>query len=294
MPLVVNTNVMSLTSQRYLGVNTTALGKSMEKLSSGYRINRAADDAAGLQLSENLRAQIRGSQKALGNVQDAINMLNIADGAYGQLQENYQRVRELLVQAGNDTYDQTQRDAMQAEMTELLRDNDRITEATSFNGISLLNEEFNIQFPPGAGFQVQLGPNNAAEDRLDINANNILGDKDVNNVGFIEWNEITGTGPAIISAAAASLWMTRIDASMDVLNSNRGRLGATVNRLEGAANNLLINIENLSASESRIRNVDVAAETATLSRNQILQQASASMLAQANQAPALALKLLGG
>ncbi|HEY9744847.1 MAG TPA: flagellin, partial [Oculatellaceae cyanobacterium] len=152
MSLVVNTNVASLNSQRYLSKNTNALNKSMEKLSSGYRINRAGDDAAGLALSESLRTQIRGSKKALDNAQDAINLLNLADGVLQQIQDNLQRMRELAVQAANDTYSTEQRTAMQTEFNQLIEDNYRIMQATKFNGAVVF----------GANKTFQIGANNVA------------------------------------------------------------------------------------------------------------------------------------
>lgn len=279
MPLVINTNTQSLTSQRYLGVNTMALSKSMEKLSSGFRINRASDDAAGLQLSETLRAQIRGSQKALGNTQDGINVLNIADGAMAQMTENLQRMRELAVQAANDTYDANQRTAMQSEFNQLRLDITRISDSTSFNGRFLLDGT-------SGAFILQIGPNNAASSSLDIGATGVFADIDDTALGI--------NASSLSSNANANTALGALDAALVTVNGRRGNIGAISNRLEGTANNLAISIENLSASESRIRNVDVAAESSTLVKYQILQQAAASMLAQANQAPGLALKLIGG
>jgi flagellin len=260
MSLVVNTNVASLNSQRYLSKNTNALNKSMEKLSSGYRINRAGDDAAGLALSESLRTQIRGSKKALDNAQDAINLLNLADGVLQQIQDNLQRMRELAVQAANDTYSTEQRTAMQTEFNQLIEDNYRIMQATKFNGAVVF----------GANKTFQIGANNA------------LGT--VANVATANW---TNSADAVAS-------ITAVDSSITGLNTQRGNLGAFVNRLESAANNLSIAIENYSAAESRIRNVDVALESSNLTRNQILQQAAGAMLAQANASPQLALQLLRG
>ncbi len=282
MPLVVNTNVTSLNAQRYLANNTNALSKTMEKLSSGYRINRAADDAAGLTLSENLRAQIRGSQKALANVQDGINVLNIADGAMAQITENLQRMRELAVQAANDTYDTAQRTAMQSEYDQLALDITRISDATEFNGVSLLNGT-----APATALTLQIGPNNTAGvDTLNVGGLGVFADIDATTLGVGAGNLSTN--------ANANTAIGNLDTAIGTVNTRRGLVGAVTNRLEGAANNLMIGIENLSSSESRIRNVDVAAESATLVRNQILQQASAAMLAQANQSPGLALQLIGG
>ena len=277
MPLVVNTNVASLNSQRYLTNNTTALGKTMEKLSSGYRINRAGDDAAGLQVSEKMRAQIRGSQKALDNVQDGINMLNIADGTYQSITDAVQRMRELAVQAANDTYSTAQRSAMQIEYDSLVSGITQMAEAAEFNGIKLLSSatpsEMNLQITANEG---------GDSDQLDIKSALI----DVTDIA----SDI-GAG-ALSSHDSAQSAIALLDTAIDDLNAARGSLGAFTNRLEYTAQNLATNVENTSASESRVRNVDVAQESSNLARNQILQQASQAMLSQANQSPQLALQLL--
>jgi flagellin len=274
MPLVINTNVASMNAQRYLTNNTNGLGRTMEKLASGYRINRAGDDAAGLQVSEKLRAQIRGSQKALDNVQDGINMLNIADGAYQSITDAVQRMRELAVQAANDTYSTSQRSAMQTEYDSLASGITQIAEAAQFNGIHLLDasalSEVNLQITANEG-------GNA--DDLDIKS------------ALIDIASVDTAG-SLLSHASAQTAIGTLDDALDDINEARGKLGAFTNRLEYTAQNLATNIENTSASESRVRNVDVAMESANLARNQILQQAASSMLAQANQSPQIALSLL--
>jgi flagellin len=283
MPLVINTNVASLNSQRSLGSNTNQLAKTMEKLSSGYRINRAGDDAAGLQLSEKLRAQIRGSQKAYDNTQDGINVLNIADGSLQTITDSLQRIRELAVQGSNDTYNSAQRSAMGIEIVQLLTDIDRLAATSQFNGVFLLSSA------SPTNFILQVGANNSTNDQIDISS--ALGDSKANTLGITGWTGSALTSSITVGAAARNL-LTQVDSAIDAVNAKRGVLGAVVNRLEGAANNLSIGIENLSSSESRIRNVDVAMESSNLSRNQILQQASQAMLSQANQTPQLALRLL--
>jgi flagellin len=284
MPLVINTNVSSLNAQRSLGANTSMLSKTMEKLSSGYRINRAGDDAAGLQLSEKLRAQIRGSQKAFDNTQDGINVLNIADGSLQTITDSLQRIRELAVQASNDTYNSAQRSAMGIEIVQLLTDIDRLSFSSQFNGVYLLSSASPTQFI------LQVGANNdPINDQIDIAS--ALGDSKASTLGVSGWDG-TALASSITSGDAARNLLSQIDDAIDTVNAKRGVLGAVVNRLEGAANNLSIGIENLSSSESRIRNVDVAMESSNLSRNQILQQASQAMLSQANQTPQLALRLL--
>jgi flagellin len=279
MPLVVNTNVSSLNAQRYLNNNTSALGKTMEKLASGYRINRAGDDAAGLQVSEKLRAQIRGSQKALDNVQDGINMLNIADGTYQAITDAVQRMRELAVQAANDTYSTAQRSAMQIEFNSLASGITQMAQAAQFNGIHLLD----ASSPANLVLQITANQGGNADD-LDITS--ALVDVTASTLGI--------ASATLDNHSAAQSAISLLDTALDDLNAARGKLGAFTNRLEYTAQNLATNVENTSASESRVRNVDVAAESASLARNQILQQASQAMLAQANQAPQLALQLLRG
>jgi flagellin len=287
MPLVINTNTASLSAQRYLGNNTMALQKSMEKLSSGYRINRAGDDAAGLQLSEKLRSQIRGSQKAMDNTQDGVNVLNIADGALQTITNNLQRVRELAVQAGNDTYNTAQRSAMGVEIVQMLTDVDRIAKATKFNGVDLLSSS------SPSSFILQVGANaETGVDTIDISV--AMGDSSANTLGVTAWSSASGLTSSITTGEGARSLLTQIDTALTAVNTKRGNLGAFVNRLEGSINNLSVGTENLSASESRIRNVDVAFESANLTKNQILQQAASTILAQANQTPQLALTLLKG
>ncbi|MBK8189306.1 MAG: flagellin FliC [Vampirovibrionales bacterium] len=281
MPLIINTNTMSLNAQRNLGANTNALAKSLEKLSSGYRINRAGDDAAGLQVSERLRTQIRGSQKALDNVQDGVNVLNIADGAMSVLTENLQRMRELAVQAANSTYSAGQRVAIKQELDARAADITRIANATQFNGVFLLNGTANSL----GNFTLQVGPNNiSANDTIDIGATGAF--------NAVNATSLAVNNLLVDNIANSQATLGAVDAAIDTVNSRRGLLGSVVNQLSSAQENLQISIENLQSAESRIRNVDVAAESATMARNQILQQSALTVLAQANQAPSLALKLL--
>ncbi len=286
MPLVVNTNVMSLNAQRNLSTNTSNLGKSLERLSSGFRINRGADDAAGLQVSENLRSQIRGSKAALANVQDGINVMNIADGALGVVTENLQRMRELAVQAGNDTYDVAQRAAIKQELDSRAADITRISDATEFNGVFLLNGNSDVA-PGGNGFVLQVGANDlAANDTIDVAATGAFVDIDATALA------INAGATNVTDNANALTTITALDAAIVTVNAQRATIGSVVNQLESAGQNLSIGVENLSSSESRIRNVDIASESSELVRNQILQQASATVLSQANQVPSLALSLI--
>lgn len=281
MPVIINTNVASLNAQRNLNLNSMGLTRSMERLASGYRINRAGDDAAGLYVSENLRSQIRGSKKAIDNTQDGINLLNIADGAYQVITDNLQRMRELAVQAGNETYSQSQRTALNIEIDALRADIDRISSTTQFNGVVLLSVS-------PTTYTLQVGANGTANDAISILT--ALGDTRATNAAGL--NIVTAAATNITTNATAQTYLGTIDAALVILNTRRANLGAMINRLEGTAKNLMNSVENLSAAESRIRNVDVAAESAEMTRYNILQQSSAAILSQANQAPALALKLL--
>jgi flagellin len=281
MPITINTNVAAINAQRNVDANTNALGKSLEKLASGFRINRSGDDAAGLQISETLRSQIRGSKQALQNAQDGINVLNIADGAQGVIQDNLQRVRELTVQAANDTLASSQRTAIATEITQRVSDIDRIANSTTFNGVSLLGSG-----TAPSNYFIQLGANNSnTNDRIDV-------------VGGLGSTTSTALGVSfsagnVADNSAAQTFLGTVDTALGSLNTKRATLGALSNRLESAVSNLSVSVENLSSAESRIRNVDVASESAVLTRNQILQQASTSILAQANQSPSLALSLIG-
>ena len=278
MPLIINTNVASMNAQNYLSKNTNALQSSMEKLASGYRINHASDDAAGLGLSETLRAQIRGDDKALANTQDGINVMNIADGAMQTITDNLQRMRELAVQASNDTYSTTQRTSMQTEFDQLASGITQIAKAVQFNGIHLLDGTSTIS-------SLQIGANTTANvDDFDVSS--LFVDTTAGASG------LNVSSQTLDSHANAQSTITALDSALTTLNTNRGNLGASINRLQSTATNLSTMVTNTSASESQIRNVDVASESANLSKNQILQQAAAAMLAQANQAPQLALSLL--
>ena len=283
MALIINTNTTSLNAQRHLSRNTVALGRSLEKLASGYRINRAGDDAAGMQISEILRGQIRGSKKALENTMAGLNVLQIADGSMEMITENLQRIRELTVQAANDTNGAAQRTAIEQEIDARRADIDRISEASQFNGRVLLNGSLSA----AGSFVLQVGPNGAANaDEIDISGAFL--DARVANLG------LTAAATTITDNATAQTYLALVDTALTTLNAQRATIGSFTNRVESAIGNLQNSIENLSAAESQIRNVDVAAESAEMTRNQILQQASNTILAQANQTPQLALQLLQG
>ena len=288
MSIVVNTNVQSLNAQRVLGNNTKSLGKSLEKLSSGYKINRASDDAAGMQISEGLRSQIRGSEQANNNVQDGINVLNTAEGSLETINNNLQRIRELTVQGGNDTLSVDQRSAIDKEIQQLAKDVSRISNASQFNKKELLNGT-------QSSFKIQVGANSVSSTNtidLATAGTNPFGDSRATALGLL------GAGDTVklsVKSNGSSLkTLSIVDAALQTVQNRRASIGALTNRLEGTATNLQISAENFSASESRIRNTDIAKESANLTKNQVLQQASSQILGQANQTSQLALSLLRG
>jgi flagellin len=284
MPINVNTNVQSINAQRLLSKNTMGLNKSLEQLASGFRINKSSDDAAGLQISEVLRSQIRGSEKANDNVQDGINVLNTADGSLSTITDNLQRMRELSVQGANDTLNIDQRSAINKELKQLTADISRIANSTEFNGKKLFSSVTN--------YKIQVGAESAsATNVLDIGGtNSALGTLQATSLGLQNAGAVMQVGVGTNASALRAI--SKIDTALQTVGNRRASIGAMTNRLSSASQNLSIAIENFSASESRIRNVDVAKESAEMTKNQILQQAAATVLGQANQAPNLAIQLL--
>jgi flagellin len=281
MGIVVNTNVASVMVQRSLGGATSEISKSLEKLSTGFKINRAADDAAGLAISESLRSQARGSAQASANAQTGVNLLQTAEADLGIIQENLQRIRDLTVQAANGTYGTTERSAIYSEVTARTQEIDRIAKSSSFNAIKILDGS-------STSVTLQIGSNSAAS----LNALSIgspLGKATSSTLGL-------GTSAAVSAAfatsTAAASFLSNIDRAISTVSTRRSEIGSIQNRLESAIKSLAIKQENMMSADSRIRDTDVAKEAATLTRNQILQQASASLLAQANQQPQIALSLL--
>lgn len=271
MGLRVNTNIAALTAQRNLGAVTARLQGNFARLSSGLRIATASDDAAGLGISERMRSQIRSYGAASRNAQDGISLVQTAEGALGEASNILSRMRELAVQAANGTLSTTDRDTINTEVTSLISELDRIATTTNFNGVSLLDGT-------GTTASIQVGIN--ANETIDVS----LQDVTTTTLGV--------DSVATDSVANANLAITSIDSAIDDLNTSRGSLGASQNRLNSAFTSIQSARENLAASESRIRDVDVAQETADLTRNTILQQAAVSVLAQANVQPQLALRLL--
>ncbi|BBE30628.1 flagellin [Tepiditoga spiralis] len=268
----INHNLNAINAWRNLGHTNTMIGKSLEKLSSGLRINRAGDDAAGLAISEKMRAQIKGYDMATKNAQDGISLIQTAEGALTEVHSMLQRMREISVQAANDTNNTEDRNALKKEITQLQTEINRIGSTTKFNGKSL--------FAASQSFSLQIGP-----------------DKDTNLVLNVKSQAVTtGTltisGISITSNSAAQGAIASIDNAIKVVSSLRAQFGAYQNRLEHTVNNLSVSSENLTAAESRIRDVDMAKEMMKFTKQQILLQSSNAMLAQANQAPQQVLSLL--
>lgn len=281
MAVVIATNVASLGAQRNLEKSQTSLSKSMSRLSSGLRINSAADDAAGLAISESLRGQTKSLQQASRNAGDGVSLLQTAEGALNEVSGVLVRMRELTVQSANGTLTTTQRGSLQSEFGQLRSEIDRISDSTSFNGQALVDGTLS------AGVTFQVGLDNSSSSKLTVS---IASAKS----GAIGSAATTARldDQSISTAAGAGTALSVIDDAINDVSSIRGGLGAAMNRLSITVANLASGVENLSAANSRIRDVDVAEETASLTRSQILTQAGVSVLAQANQAPQVALSLL--
>lgn len=274
MSLRVNTNVASINAQQNLASVTNRLMKNFSRLSSGLRIATASDDAAGLAISERLRAQVRSLARAQLNANDGISMVQTAEGALNEVSGMLVRMRELAIEANNGALVGADQDSLQAEFSALISEIDRISQATSFNNVNLLDGSTStLTFQVGVGTTTNV-------DTIDLSLSNMR----ATTLG-IDSLDIGSTG----SVTAA---ITALDSAIDTVTSARGDFGAVQNRLISTITNLGVSIENISAAESRIRDVDVAYETADLTRNSIMQQAALSMLAQANMQPQVALSLL--
>jgi flagellin len=273
MGLRINQNIEALNAWRNLVATSNNLAKSMEKLSSGLRINRAGDDAAGLAISEKLRGQVRGLNQAVRNAQDGISLIQTAEGALNETHSILQRLRELAVQGANDTLTDADRNAIQQEIDSLLAEIDRIATTTEFNTKKLLNGDVAT-----TALNFQIGANTGQTIAVTIATATAAA--------------LTIDGISVGSSALANQAIASIDSAITAISSSRASLGAIQNRLEHTIANLNVAAENLSASESRIRDADMALEMMNFTKTQILQQAGVAMLAQANMAPQAVLQLL--
>jgi flagellin len=280
MPAIINTNITSLNAQRNVASSQAALTTSVQRLSSGLRVNSAKDDAAGLAIAERMQAQVRGMNAAMRNANDGISLSQTAEGALGKITDNLQRMRELAVQSANDTNGTSDRTALDNEYKQLAAENKRLIDNTKFNGQALLT---------GAGgnvgdFEFQVGANTTGDNQIKITTKNVETEMGANTQG--------SSASLGATAASAKTAIDDIDTALDNVNTLRSTFGAAQNRFDAVISGLMIASENQAASRSRIVDADFAVETANLSRAQILQQAGNSMIAQANALPQQVLSLL--
>ena len=274
MASTINTNIQSLNAQRSLSASQNSLATSMQRLSSGLRVNSAKDDAAGLAIAERMNAQVKGMNVAVRNANDGISLVQTAEGALGKVSDSLQRMRELAVQSANASNGTSDRANLDAEFQALNAEVTRVLEGTKFNKIDLLSTATTLTF--------QVGATTDTTDKIDIDTTDLT----------------AGPGLALVTtgdiktAAFALTAMTNLDLAIDEITTARAAFGATQNRFDAVISNLQVAAENQAASRSRIMDADFAVETANLSRSQILQQAGTAMVAQANQLPQTVLKLL--
>ncbi len=283
MSMFVNTNVSSLNAQRQLFDVSNSLNTSFERLSSGFRINSAADDAAGLQITDRMTSQVQGLNQAVRNANDAISLSQTAEGALSETTTALQRIRTLAVQSQNGINSESDREALQKEVSALRTEITRIADTTEFAGVSILSGDFSAKFLVGANSNQNISVN--------------LSSPSLTNAGVTGFSagglQITGTDVDVLTASNASGMMSKLDTAISAVGALRADLGALQNRFQSTIRNLSNISENVSAARSQIRDTDFATETANLTRNQILQQASTTVLSQANQRPQAALQLLG-
>jgi flagellin len=286
MPQTINTNLASLNAQRSLSTSQSSLATSMQRLSSGLRVNSAKDDAAGLAIAERMTSQVRGMTAAARNANDGISMAQTAEGSLGKVADALQRMRELAVQASNASNSNSDKDSLDKEFGELAKEVQRVLGGTTFNGKHILGSEAQTM-------SFQIGANTTASDSIDITTTDMTADTTIVNVAG---TDIAGSGRALIDntsdITSIHTVMDNIDKALDTISSSRATLGASQSRFESAIANLQVSVENQTAARSRIMDADYAMETANLSRSQILQQAGNAMVAQANQLPQQVLSLL--
>ena len=276
---VINTNIMSLNAQRNLSATQSALATSVQRLSTGLRVNSAKDDAAGLAIAERMNTQVRGMNVAIRNANDAISLSQTAEGALSKINDMGQRMRELAVQSANATNSDSDRQNLDAEYQALAEEIKRNLAGAAFNGTKL--------FATAAALTFQVGANAATTDQITINTENLAGDAKFT---AVIGNNNKPDGIATVTAASAALG--KLDDMLALVNSKRAEFGATQNRFEAVIQTLQVSAENQTAARSRIMDADFASETASLTRSQVLQQAGTAMLSQANSLPNNVLSLL--
>ena len=280
MSLTINTNIASLDAQRNLAASQSSLSTSMQRLSSGLRINSAKDDAAGLSIAERMNAQVKGMNVAIRNANDGISLAQTADGALAQVGDSLQRMRELAVQARNATNTSSDRDSLNKEFGQLQSEITRVLGGTTFNGKAMLGAD-------ATKMDFQIGANTTANDTVAITTTNMTSNSTI--------TAVTGSSASIGSSSttgAIGTVIDNIDTAINTVNDTRATFGASESRFDSIISNLQSGVENQSAARSRIMDADFAAETANMSRAQVLQQAGTAMIAQANQQPQQVLSLL--
>lgn len=294
MAVVVNTNVSSLIAQRNLTSAQNAMNTSMKRMSTGVKINSAADDAAGLYVAKGLETQIRGSQQAVQNVEVGVNVLQTAEGDLSTIQDNLLRIKDLMIQAANDYYSTDAKTAIRNEVEQRMNEINRLSSASNFNGIYLLNGSI-----PSTGLRLQIGAGSATFENS-ITVKGVFSSASCGALGMITG---TGTGAAAITTtldgvfantSSCAAFIANCDAAITNITTKRADLGVAQNRMTSASSSLAITIENLTASKSTIMDTDVAAESSNYTKAQILQQSTAALLVQANSLPQVALQLIGG
>ncbi|MEY8877835.1 MAG: flagellin [Leptothrix sp. (in: b-proteobacteria)] len=286
MSSTINTNVISMNAQRNQSASQASLATSMQRLSSGLRVNSAKDDAAGLAIAERMNAQVKGMNVAARNANDGISMSQTAEGALGKVADSLQRMRELSVQAANATNSGSDKDSLDKEFGELSKEIQRVMGGTSFNGQKILGADAGAK-------QFQVGAGTTSNDSITITTTNMTTDASITAVAG---TDNAGTGRAVIDSTANTATVQgvidKIDQALDKVNSERATMGASQSRFDSVISNLQVSSENQSAARGRIMDADFAAETANLSRAQILQQAGNAMISQANQLPQQVMSLL--
>ena len=282
MPQTINTNITSMNAQRNLDASQSSLSISMQRLSSGLRVNSAKDDAAGLAIAERMNAQVRGMNVAIRNANDGISLAQTAEGALSKVGEALQRMRELALQGRNASNSASDKDSLNKEFSELKAEIARVIGGTTFNGKHIIGSE-------AASLTFQIGANVTSDDVLTVTTQNLA-----TNTAISAITVSTAVIDSTAGITAIASVIGNIDAALDMVNNTRATFGATQSRFEAIIANLQVSVENQAAARSRIMDADYAAETANLSRAQILQQAGTAMVAQANQVPQQVLRLLQG
>ena len=291
MAIIVNTNMSALKTQANLNSATNSLNTALNRMSTGLKINSAADDAAGMFVASNLNTQIRGSKIAQSNVATGINVLQTAEGDYGVIEDNLLRIRDLATQAANGVYDDKSLQAMKDEVNARVAEIDRIAHASNFNGLNLLDGSIAKESPNG--LRLQVGANSEADTNAIYVEANVFASASAATLGLFGNTNVDTVEKAFANASAAAQFIASVDTALQEVTTRKATIGAVQNRLNSAADSLVTTVENATSAKSTIMDADIAEESANYTKAQILQQTSATLLVQANQLPALALNLIG-